>query len=238
MPGSARALGMATAVAVAVTVGIAALVGAEPAPDLPAENRVVPASLTATTAAVTEAPHATLPAVTTHDLDPAMVAALESVPSDGGGRSVSETIQLTIIEGDLRLVTDHASVVLERVPGTWGDWTGTLPPVRVTDATGSGAGWEVRWVVSALHVQTAGKPSHVADAKVRLEPGAPVVVAGLPDGIAAGNGGSAAPQGRTLFAAQPGAGSGTHEAGGTVSLHLPPRGDATSVVVDLAFSLG
>lgn len=226
MPGSARALGMATAVAVAVTVGIAALVGD------------VPASLTATPAAVTEAPQATLPAVTTHDLDPAMVAASESVPSDGGGRSVSETIQLTIIGGDLRLVTDHASVVLERVPGTWGDWTGTLPPVRVIDATGSGAGWEVRWVVSALHVQTAGKPSHVADAKVRLEPGAPVVVAGLPDGIAAGNGGSAAPQGRTLFAAQPGAGSGTHEAGGTVSLHLPPRGDATSVVVDLAFSLG
>lgn len=238
MPGRARALGIATAVAVATTVGIAALVGAEPAPDLGAAAPVVPTGVAATTAGVTEAPHATLPAVTTHDLDPATVAASASKPAHHGGQSVTEIIQLTIIGGDLQLVTDHASVILERVPGTRGDWAGTLPPVRVIDATGSGAGWEVRWVLSSLTVQTASTPSHVADAEVRLEPGAPVVVAGLPEGIAAGNGGSPAPQGRTLFAAEPGAGGGTYEAGGTVSLHLPRRIDATRVVVDLAFSLG
>lgn len=224
---------MATVVAVVATVGVAALVGAEPAP-----TRGAGPSVATITPVMAVAPVAALPPVTTHDLDPTSVAAVASAPAEQRGQSVTQTIQLSIVGGDRQLVTDHASVILERVTGTSGDWTGTLPPIRVVDATGSGAGWEVRWEVSSLDVQTPGRPSNVPDGKVHLEPGDPVVVAGRPDGIAAGKGGPALRRGRTLFAAQPDAGGGTYEAGGTVSVRLPSSVDATSVVVDLAFSLG
>lgn len=234
MAGRWRTFGIAAAIAVAVTTGVAALVGAEPAPDDGPSSAIA----SVTTQAPAEIPVATLPSVTAHDLDPAIVAAGQSSPSEHVGQSVIETIQLSIIGGDLQLVTDHTSVTLERVSGTTSDWTGTLPPVRVVDATGSGAGWDVRWMVSSLDVETNGKPSDVPDAKVQLEPGAPVVVAGLADGIVAGKGGPAVKTGRTLFNAQPDSGGGTYEAGGTILVRLPTSIDATSVAVELGFSLG
>lgn len=233
MAGRGRALATTTAVAVVVTVGVAALVGAEPAPASGAAPGAAPI-----TAEMREAPAPLLPPVTTHDLDPATAAAVASTPATYPGQSVTETVQLTIVAGDLRLVTDRASVTLERVPGRSAAWTGALPPVRVIDATGSGAGWDVQWAVSSLAVFDAGTSRDVPGATVELQPGAPVVVAGLADGIAAGTGGSAGRAGRRLFAAQPGFGGGTYEAGGVVLVHLPSGVHATRVVLELAFSLG
>ena len=169
-----------------------------------------------------------LPPVTEHPIDGAVVAAVRSVDRTVG-HSVTQTVQLTVVGGPLELVTTAARVALERAPGGSGrDWVGTLDPVRVVDARGTHEGWSVHW--SATGVEVDGEPS--TGGQVRVEAAEPVVVAGVPDGIASGHGG------HRLFGASRGAGGGTYEAGGTVTLRLPRSIDATSVVVELAFRLG
>ncbi len=228
-----RAALAATVTAVAATGALSMVVDAAPAPSRST------AAVVHMPAAATEhaAPAAPLPPVTEHAVDPAVLAAAQSNATPAGGQSVTQTIQLTIIGGDLALASDHATVTLERVAGSHDDWVGTLPPVRVVDARGTGAGWTVRWTVTGVDVQGEGRPSHVPAAKVRLEPGAPAVVAGLPDGLAAGRPGPATRHGRTLFSAAAGTGGGTYEAGGVVTMRLPHSIDADSVVVDLAFTV-
>jgi hypothetical protein len=231
-----RAVLAATVTAVVATGALSMAVDAAPAPGRRAATMVhSPAVATKHVAAV-----APLPPVTEHALDPAVVAAAAVAPSNPAGsrgQSVTQTIQLTIIGGELSLASDHATVTLERVAGSHHDWVGTLPPVRVVDARGTGAGWTVRWTVADIDVQGEGPAHRVTTAKVRLEPGAPVVVAGLPDGIAAGRPGPATRHGRTLFSAARGTGGGTYEAGGVVTMRLPHSVDAESVVVDLAFTV-
>lgn len=235
MVGSWRAVLAATATAVAATGALAVVVDAAPAPGSRAATVATAHPAPASHLSAVAAP---LPAVTEHAVDPAVLAAVHSSAAATGGQSVTETIQLTIIGGELSLASDHATVTLERVEGGHDDWVGTLPPVRVVDARGTGAGWVVRWTVTGLDVAGARRASHVPAAKVHLQPGTPVVVAGLPDGIAAGRPGPATQHGRTLFSAEPGTGGGTYEAGGTVTLRLPRSIDADSVVVDLAFAVG
>jgi hypothetical protein len=221
----------ATVVAVGATGALAAAVRAEPAPDRAARAAV-------TVPAAPAPPAAQLPAVTQHPVDPALLAAVAAQPGGGGGQTVTQTIQLTIVGGDLELATDHASIVLHRVEGSDRDWTGTLPPVQVVDARGTGEGWRVRWAVDAIELSGGTRSRSVPDARVRLEPGDPIVVDGAPDGLAAGSSGPALPHGRTLFTAEPGSGGGTYEAGGTVSLRLPPSVAATAITVELTFALG
>lgn len=232
-----RAVLAATATAVAATGALSIVVDAAPAPSRDAATVVhTPAAATNHAAAV-----APLPPVTEHALDPAVVAAAAvtaTTPSGSGGQAVSQTIQLTIVGGDLSLASDHATVTLTPVAGSHDDWVGTLPPVRVVDARGTGAGWTVRWTVTGVDVRGEGPARRVPAAKVRLEPGAPVVVAGLPDGLAAGQPGPATRHGRTLFGAARGTGGGTYEAGGVVTMRLPRSVDAGAVVVDLAFTVG
>jgi hypothetical protein len=176
--------------------------------------------------------------MTQHPVDPALLAAVAAPLGGGGGQTVTEIVQLTITGGDLELVTDHASVTLHRVEGSDRDWTGTLPPVRVVDARGTGEGWRVSWAVDAIELDGATRGRGVPDARVRLDPSDPTVVDGLPEGLAAGRAGPALPHGRTLFTAEPGSGGGTYEAGGTVSLRLPPSVAATAITVELTFALG
>lgn len=219
---------MSVAVAIGATLALASYVEASPVGGSSSSVRVASVSRPTPPAARPTA----LPPVTEHPI---------SVPdlpaSSGGTQSVTQVIQVAVIGGSLELVTDQATVVLERVPGLKADWVGTLPPVRVVDARGTHEGWEVRWAVSGVDVDST-KPSHVPFAKVQLEPGQPVVVAGLLEGLEAGKPGPGVPKGRTLFSAAPGTGGGTYEAGGTVSVRLPSSVDASAVTVHLTFSLG
>ena len=214
---SLRATAAATLIAIAATTAVAAATDA--APSHPTET--VTAARPNVRATTHETP-ATLPAVTTSDVDQAVLAAAQSGVT-GEGQSVVQTIELTVLGGELELVTDHATVTLERVPGSSRDWTGTLPPVRVIDARGTHEGWTVQWSVAEVSVPRAS-------GRVRLSADEPTVVAGLEEGLVAGNG-------RTLFRAKQGYGGGTYEAGGTVTLRLPRRADADEVVVDLTFTL-
>lgn len=218
---------------VIATVSIAAVVDASaaPSPGSPSVNLSAP-----TTSPVPAPAEVELPSATEHAHDPGVTAEHQSSPGSEGGQSVTQVVQLTVIGGDLELLTDHATVILRRVPGSDRDWTGTLPPVRVIDARGTHEGWEVRWTLASVDVQGATRPLHGA-ARVSVEPGTPVVVAGLADGVVAGNGGPAVPQGRLLFSAASGSGGGTYEAGGAVSLRLPRGIDADRATVALAFAL-
>lgn len=227
-----RSKAMSVVVAVGVTVALASYVEASPANGGSSTSvRGVPAPASAPAAARARA--AALPPVTEHAIE---VLPDLATPS-GGGQSVTQVVQVAVIGGPLELATEQATVVLERVPGSKADWVGTLPPVRVVDARGTHHGWEVCWTVTGLEVDSS-RPSHVPGAKVQLQPGAPVVVAGLADGLAAGKSGPAVRRGRTLFRAAPGTGGGTYEAGGIVTLRLPASVDASAVTVHLAFTLG
>lgn len=230
-----RTIVTATAMAVAATAGIAAVVDAAPAPT--SDPSPVVAISAAALGDASGATAAALPPVSEHALDPSLVAAAQAPVGHTAGQSVTEVIQLTIIGGELSLVTDHASVTLQRVPGSDRDWTGALPAVRVIDARGTFAGWDVEWMLTSLDVQGAAIHGQVPDAKVRVDPAAPAVVDGTPDGLAAGKSGPAVHKGRTLFSAAVGSGGGTYEAGATVSIRLPEHIDADSIVVELAFSV-
>ena len=233
MRASWRAMVMSAVTTVAATGALSVVVDAAPAPTQPVA-RVAAAPRAAAPAEVAAAP---LPPVTEHALDPAMVAAAQAGAASRGGQTVTQTIQLTIIGGELSLAADQATVALEPVPGSARDWTGALPPVRVVDARGTHEGWTVRWSVSSVDLTGTTGSSHLPTAKVHLDPAEPTVVAGLDEGLAAGRGGPAVRQGRTLFSAAPGTGGGTYEAGGTISLRLPRSADVSDVTVHLAFEL-
>ena len=214
---SLRAVVAATVLAIAATATVAAAVepGSAPA-GKPGKGRV------ASIAPVTPDAPPALPAVTTADIDPEVLAAAHSSSSDES-QTVVEVIELTVIGGELELVTDHATVTLQRVPGSSRNWVGVLPPVRVIDARGTHEGWAVRWDVVDLTVPHAS-------GRVRVVGDDPTMVAGLADGLYGS-------RGRTLFGALHGYGGGTYEAGATVTLQLPPKVDADQVVVELSFSL-
>jgi hypothetical protein len=215
-------------VALAVTAGVAATVGASPAPGSgPREVLDTPATPPAPTP-----PH---PAATLHTQPADVLAAATNAPS--ASQSVTETVQLTIIGGDLELVTPSATVALAEVPGSAREWVGTLPPLRVIDARGTGAGWTVSWAVADIEVAGSSRTERLHGATVRVTPGRPVVVDGLPDGLSAGRPHTARPGGRTLFSAAPDTGGGTYEAGGKISVRLPASVEAQQVVVSLSFSV-
>ena len=187
----------------------------------------VPAQLSAatptTTSTIVEAPTAALGPVTVHEI--------ESPAVGGSGSSMTQVVQIAVIGGDLTLVTPQAEVELRR--GPWSIWTGELPAVRVIDARGTHAGWTVRWDVAQVATTASGRTREVTGASaVWLAPSGPVVVAGLPDGLTSGR------DGRVLFAAEPGGGGGTYEAGGQVAVLVPPTVDPSAVVVRLTFALG
>jgi len=226
-----RSVALATALAVAATASLASVVEASPAGPTSGVQGTAPEAAAGPAArAMTPAP------VSVHPLDPSVVAAHAGSPA-GAPQSVTQVIQVAVIGGPIELATEAASVVLERVAGSKTDWVGTLPPVRVVDARGTHEGWAVRWAVAGVEVDGT-EPNHLPAAKVRVEPGAPAVVAGLPDGLTAGKPAPGVPEGRVLFSAAPDSGGGTYEAGGTVSLRLPSSVDASTVTVHLAFTLG
>jgi hypothetical protein len=225
-----RTVAGATVLAVSATAGLAVVVDAAPAP----QSHTSSIRVTDPVQSAQQAVAAPLAPVTEHALDPATIPA----PGVSGGQSVTQTVQLTIIGGPLELAADAASVTLERVPGSSRDWVGSLPPVRVVDARGTHEGWDVRWTVTSIEPLGASEASHLPDAKIRLQPDAPAVVAGTPDGLVTGKPGRAVQTGRTLFGAEAGSGGGTYEAGGTLSLRLPSDADVDGIVVHLAFSFG
>ena len=223
---SVRAAAAATALAVAAVAGIAAAVEAGSAP----VTAVVGERTTKASATPAPVQPTVLPDVTTADIDPAQLAAA-GAGSDAAPSSIVQVIELSVVGGALELVDEHASVVLERVPGSVRDWVGVLPPVRVVDARGSHEGWEVRWSVEDVS-------RDVGLHRIKVRPHEPVVVAGLADGLVEGSDGRGnAPRPLRLLGAEPGFGGGTYEAGATVTVRLPPKADVDEVVVDLAFSL-
>ena len=166
------------------------------------------------------APSPSLPAVTEHDLDPAVRAAsVESAP-----RAVTEVVVLQVLAGSLTLATPSVTVALRREGD--GRWAGDLPPVRVVDARGSLVGWQVRWALTDVVVD-----GHAARGSLVVAPGTPVVVDGLSAGLHSGRRGS-----HVLFAAEAGTGGGTYEAGAGLSLDLGDR-DAGTVTVTLTFAI-
>lgn len=230
-----RAIVTATAVAVITTTGVAAAVSA------PASLGAAPISATGAAATPMASPpevsSPSLPSVTQHALAAEVVGAAQARSVPAVESAVTEVIQLTIIGGELELVTPTATVTLERVLGSEVIWTGTLPPVRVVDARGTHEGWDVRWTVTGLDVEATGTAGRAPHAKVRVEPATPVVADGTPDGLVTGRAGPGVRAGRTLFRAAPGSGGGTYEAGGAISVRLPSSVDADRVVVRLAFAL-
>lgn len=225
-----RAVVVATVLAVSATGALAATVRADPPPD-PAMRTVAGPS-----AVGGVGPAQPLASVTGHPVDPAVLAAFAA--PRGSAQTVTETIQLSVRGGDIELPSRHASVALRPVPGSDGDWTGELPPVRVVDARGTHEGWSVRWALAAVDVEGTSRGEAMARARMRVAPDEPIVVDGLPVGLAAGDAAPSVPHGRILFAAARGTGGGTYEAGATVSLRLPRSIAATEVTVELTFSLG
>jgi len=225
-----RALGGAAVVAIVATGIVAGVVQAQPAAVAPA---VATSPMPAASAHAPAATYALGP-VTEHAVDGATLAAGQHARSTQGQTIVQE-VQLAVIGGPIELVTTSAAVTLERVPGTRSDWAGVLPPVRIVDARGTHEGWDVRWTVDSLEVGAAD--GRVPTAKVQVEPGTPVVVAGVADGLEAGKAGPAVRHGRTLFRAAEGGGGGTYEAGGSVRLRLPRSVDVETVIVHLSFHL-
>jgi hypothetical protein len=224
---SVRAFLGATVLAVVATASAATALGSGSEVSLGTVSVDAP---TAPAGLATHRSSGTLPSGTTAGVDPAVLAAMQAA-GDDAPQSVVQTIELTVVGGALDLVDETASVRLTRVPGTDRRWTGELPPVRVIDARGTHAGWTVRWRVADASVDGATR-------RVRVDPGDPVVVAGLPEGLHAGSAGPAGSwRGRTLFEARRGYGGGTYEAGGTVTLRLPRAVDADEIVVELAFSV-
>jgi hypothetical protein len=215
--------------AVAVTAGLAVSVEANPAP---VDGRA-PVEVIEATPAPAPVERLDPPVVTQHPIDEGTVPTAARASRSAAETVVAQTVQLTIVGGPLELLTTEAIVVLEPVAGSERDWVGVLPPVRVVDARGTHEGWDVRWTVAAVALQPGGAPA--TGAKVRLEPSAPVVVAGVEDGVVAGKAATARRSGRTLLAAAEGAGGGTYEAGATVRVRLPASVDASAVTVHLAF---
>lgn len=223
-----RAVTGSAIVALAVTAGVAASVEATAAP-------VSGDRAAADAPAAPPAPTPPLPDVTMHPVSDDVLAAAADAPA--APQSVTETVQLTIIGGDLELVTPSATLPLAEVPGSGGEWVGTLPPVRVVDARGTGAGWTVTWAVAGIEVAGPTGRERVDGARARITPEPPVVVDGLPDGLSAGRPHTARTGGRTLFSAAPDTGGGTYEGGGEVSVHLPALVEAHDVVLSLTFSV-
>jgi hypothetical protein len=221
---SLRATAAATALAIGATATVAAAVEVTPA-----QPPVVGRAAVASAEAPAPDQALALPAVTTAEVDPALLAATHSTQGSRP-RSVVEVVELTVVGGELELVDARATVALERLPGSAREWIGALPPVRVVDARGTHEGWEVRWTLAEVSEGVAAR-------RVRVDPHPPVVVAGLPEGLLDGPAGCGAARSCLLFGAKAGYGGGTYEAGGTVSLRLPPNVDVGQVVVDLSFSL-
>lgn len=173
--------------------------------------------------------------------DPAHVA-LAARNSEGSvspsisGEILEQTLDLNVVGGPLRLETSSASVVLTRRPGSDREWIGTMPPVRVVDARGTLAGWEVRWFMESVELDgsIARRPDW---ATVSVDPAGPVVVDGAPEGLEAGGRRPATRPGRALMHAMPGNGGGTYEADGTVLVKLPGSVSAEHMVVNLTFAL-
>jgi hypothetical protein len=137
------------------------------------------------------------------------------VPAPGSGASdtsASQSITVSVLPGPLSLLTERAVIELHAVGGQV--LCGRLPPVRVIDARGSGAGWRVRWSVESITAD--GRP--IPRSAVEVIPDPPSVVYGLPTGLVAG-GGTGADR-RVLFRAEPGTGGGTSEAGASVEARL------------------
>ena len=97
--------------------------------------------------------------------------------------------------------------------------------------------WAPELVITDLKMAPMGG-LEVLEETQKLHPGVPVVVAGLAEGVEAGDPGRANHRGRTLFRALEGWGGGTYEAGGVVTVQLPASVDADHVTVRLALRLG
>lgn len=233
MAAAVRAVAGAVVTALVATAALALAAQADGAPAVEA-----PVATSSVAPAAGPTGSVALPPVAVHPVDPQVLDAARSGSRPGGGQSLTEVVQLTIIGGALTLATDHVAVTLYPLAGSDRVWRGVLPPVRVVDARGTHEGWSVRWTVAAVTIGGQGAGHPLPAARVRLDPDAPAVVDGTPDGLTEGAAGAAVPAGRVLFAAAPGSGGGTYEAGATLSVRLPASVDADSVVVELAFALG
>jgi hypothetical protein len=159
---------------------------------------------------------------------------LASVPDPGpsSGGVATQAVSLAILPGPLELSVDRVEVELDHVGG--GRWEGPLPGVSVVDARGSMAGWVLRWALAAVLADDREVPS----AELVVEPGPGRVVAGLPQGLVAGDVRRATDGGGVLLAAEPGTGGGTYAPTAVVQLELPRSVDPAAVTVVLALTVG
>jgi hypothetical protein len=110
-------------------------------------------------------------------------------PRPSSGSKLEQTVQLTIDGGELDLQMTAARVQLTRVNGSDHEWSGALPAVRVVDARGTLEGWEVRWRLHSVVVDSRGPVGlQVLAATVEVQPGPTVVVEGDPQGVYAPGG--------------------------------------------------
>jgi hypothetical protein len=127
----------------------------------------------------------------------------DQVARPRGGTTATEVIELTVVGTVLALASDPAPRVELRSTGNGSKLRGVLPPVRVIDARGTLTGWQVEWATT--------------DEDVVLDPDAPVVVAGVADGLVRGRAARATAAPRIVFGACAGSGGGTYEGGATVT---------------------
>jgi hypothetical protein len=217
---------ISAAAAVVVVVGVAA--GAAAVPSGAAEDR------SAACAAQRARPEAARPPANPQPVTiPPTARTWPGRDVTGAGGSLTQTIQLTVIGGTLRLPDDRPR--LDLVPAGPGRLVGALAPVEVVDARGTHEGWELRWSVDEAWMATAVGPVLLTPQRVMIEPATPEAVHGEPFGLYAG---PTCPGSGLLAHAEPGGGAGIYAVGATVTLEVPRGLEALGGSVVLGLTVG
>jgi hypothetical protein len=139
--------------------------------------------------------------------------------------SVGIKITVHVKGGTLQLSTGHVMVDLQ--PTAPGHYAGRYEGVRVLDARGTRAGWQL----------TARTSMATPAGTVRVTPDAVVPVEGSPDGLLAAGAADAGPAGALLGGASEGHGAGVYELSGLVELDVPGGVVRPAASLDLALDL-
>ncbi len=145
----------------------------------------------------------------------------------------TQTIRLEIRGGELTVEPRSLTVALS----SDGDvLRGTIPAITVVDARGTLEGWHARVrMVDVVGVDSDGSTLRVPPGQVVLTPAEPSIVAGTPEGVAAGRPVRGRGNG-TLLRAAPSTGGGTFVGGGTIE--IARSADTVAATVTLAVAVG
>ena len=144
------------------------------------------------------------------------------------------SMAVAVAPGPLAISVEDGPLVLERLPGRGNStrYRGTLPAVRVIDARGSLAGWQV--VVRLIAPETP----EASGARLFFQPGGPDAVSGQARGVRASRPvWSALGDSLSLFHAEPGYGNGAFDDDASVELFLPYATSVASIAVSFETSV-